>query len=882
MTQKNEKIKIRILAPVALALVIITIITIFLIYKFQKEHILGASVTKGSHVNNLLNLILAEKTELLSSLNSAIRNDPIIQNAWQTKDRHKLLQLSLPKFQDILQKYRVTHFYFIQLDKKVFLRVHHPTRWGDTIDRLTLQQSVQTKNMGAGLELGPMGTFTLRVVYPWKINGKLIGYIELGQEIDHIISDLHQLMGVELILMVNKELLDKASWQQTMKSMGKTNRWNQFEDLAVIANTLKDMPKLEMAAYKNYHLQKNNTQQNNLKHISSETGEKFSVNFTTLVDAGQHTVGQTIVLVNITNELSALQKLAYKVILTPTLIALILFISFYRYINNIEKKLLVSRQRLLEESGFRETAMSQARDLAEEAAKMKSQFLANMSHELRTPMNGVMGMLQLLDQTTLSKQQKEYCRLASYSSELLITLVNEILDLSKIEAGKMELEHIVFDIRATLEDVAESLSEIAYQKSLEVTCLIRAETPTLIYGDPHRLRQVFNNLIGNAIKFTSEGEIIIRMGIKSTENHEPLLCIEVIDTGIGISEEKLSIIFDSFTQADGSTTRHFGGTGLGLAICKRIIKQMGGTIGVKSVLEQGSCFYFSIPFKHVDNNQQNILSFEDIKDLRILLVNSSNTITELLQIHDLHVEHLQNNEEVINKLLANQANGEKFSVVIFDQKSTAPILELAKKIKSINDISDTCLILLTSFGHRGDAGDAQKAGIDAFLTKPVRQSILHDCLAGAIGMKQQKNKTLLTKHVLEEHRRSTQAHILVAENDEANQRIVVTMLKKLGYQADVTSNGEQVLHALENKMYHLILMDCHMSGMGGYETSQHIRNSHETWRNIPIIAITANTLEEDKALCLQAGMNEHLSKPLNQNKLEKTLLRYLSDIGPTS
>ncbi len=871
--QKNEKIKIHILAPLALGLVVITITTILLIYKFQSEHVFDTAEINISHTNRLIHLILTEKTELLSSLNSAIRRDNNLQNAWLTKDRQTLLQHSSLQFREMQEKYRITHFYFIGLDRKVFLRVHHPPLRGDTIKRSTLQQSIQTGKMGSGLELGLMGAFTLRVVHSWRINGQLVGYIELGQEIGHIITDLHKLMGVELMLMVNKNLLDKASWQQTMLDMGRSNQWSQFNDLAMVSSTLKNASMLEKAAYQSQTLQHKNTI---LPHISSDDGHKFSFSSIPLLDAAKQNVGYLIILSDVTKEQAAINKLTYRVIFAPVFIALILFFSFYRYIGSVEKKLSISRSRLLEESMSREAAMAHARDIAEETTQLKSQFLANMSHELRTPMNGVMGMLQLLNETPLTEEQQKYSQLASHSADLLITLINDILDLSKIEAGKLGLECIVFDVRTTLEEVAESLSEIAYQKGLEITCLIQAGTPISVFGDPYRLRQILNNLIGNAIKFTSEGEIIIRMGPQITEENKNMLHFEVIDSGIGIPSDKQISIFEPFIQADGSTTRNYGGTGLGLAISKRIIKQMGGHIGVNSTLGKGSCFYFNVPLELVDENQQTVLSFTDIQGLRILLVNSTNTIAELLQTLNLHVEHLTNGDDVIDKLQTSQAQEKTFPVVIFDQLSATPVFEIAKKIKATNTIAHSHLILLTSFGHRGDAHAAHQAGIDAFLTKPVRQQLLYDCLASVMGIEQHIEKPLVTKHSLAEQQHSQKAHILLAEDDEVNQMIVVAMLKKLGYQVDIAADGLNVLLALKNKQYHLVLMDCHMPNMDGYETSQQIRKSTQTWKDIPIVALTANTLATDKEQCKQAGMNEYLSKPIKQKELENVLARFLS------
>lgn len=596
MKEKAENIKIRILAPVFLALLTVAVIAISNIHHSQSNLIQVNAKTKVARTQDLLQLLLDKNTELLSSLNSSVRRDKKLQRDWLNKDKQALLQKALPVFNEIKTKHGVSHFYFMTTDSKCFLRVHQPDRYGDFINRLTMQKAIRTGAMGAGVELGPLGTLTLRVVFPWHINGKLAGYIELGQEIDHAITDLHKLLGLELVLMVKKNLLDRARWQHTMQKMGRDSDWHQFKGLVIIDSTMKKAPELERGAYNNHmasHQQ--NTYEPNL-HITSVNGQAFIAGFIPLIDAGENDVGEIFILSDITAEQSALGSFTFILVVTTTLVMLVVFVLFYRYIGHIEQRLIRSRQQILKESQAREAALLKAKKVAEETNQLKNQFLANISHELRTPMNGVMGMLQVLDDTQLSDEQNQYIRIALDSSHTLLKLINDLLDFSKMESGKLTFEQRIIDLHKTVNETVDSLTGEAHKKGLEISCRIDPDVPVQITADPYRLVQVLNNLIVNAIKFTRQGMINVHLGLATPEHGKNTLFFEIIDTGIGIPQNLQETIFNSFSQADGSATRNFGGAGLGLAISKKIIEQAGGQIGVKSTPGEGSCFYFTLPF----------------------------------------------------------------------------------------------------------------------------------------------------------------------------------------------------------------------------------------------------------------------------------------------
>ena len=873
MEHNVENIKIRILAPVALALLLVVVIAVSIIYKSQSARILDASKVKSNETHELLQHLVEVETELLGSLNKTARRDEALQQAWLAKDRPALLQQALPRFKEMLNEHRITHFYFIGLDKKCFLRVHQPSRHGDIIERKTMQEAAKTGDIGAGLELGPMGTFTLRVVYPWHIQGKLVGYIELGQEIDHTISRLHELLNVDVFMLVKKNLLEQTRWQETMQKMERRSNWDQFKDLVIISSTLDHYSTaLEQNAYNEDMEGHTDVSFEPFPYLVSDNKHEYATSFTHLTDIGNNDVGEMVVLSDVTAEQEELYRFTGALIISAVFIAAVLFFSFYRYIGKIEYRLFTTRSLLAKETASRETVLLNAKNAAEETSRMKSQFLANMSHEIRTPINGVTGMLQILNETPLSQEQLEYTQVAINSADILIRLVNDILDLSKIESGKLTIENIGYDIRTTVEDITEGLYEKAHSKRLELACLFDSEVPAQIMGDPTRLRQILNNLIGNAIKFTPEGEVIVRIGISQTQHDQNMLHCEVTDTGIGISSKEETNIFQSFIQADGSITRKYGGTGLGLAISKKLVEQMGGQIGVRSNPGKGSSFYFTLPLKQPeDKPEQENVSSPNINGLHVLLVSNNPTIERILITLGLKPERIAIGDNVIDKLEAGIANGTPFSMAIIEQTEDIDVLEKARNIKAIEGVADTRLVLLTALGHRGDAEAAQHAGFEGFLSKPIRRALLHDCISAIMEKINPDDKVLVTKHVLAEKKSLKKIHILLAEDNAVNQIVAVSMLDKLGYQTDIATDGIQALQALGNKNYQLILMDCQMPNMDGFEATNVIRTSTEAWRHIPIIALTANALAGDKEICLQARMNGYLAKPLKLEELKKML-----------
>lgn len=886
MKRSVHKLKQRILTPLGLTILFLSILAVISIYWLQKKHIDNSVQSRAIEFKRIFYEKLDEEASVLSAQIDFLSDNLLMQSAFLSRNRETLQDVASPLLTQFLSFYRVTHFSIYEPDATCFLQVHAPAGNEQAPKTRTLERAAQTLVSVSGIELDESGTINLRVIHPWLIDGHLSGFIELAMDVSHMIPAISRALDIELIVTVDKKYIKKDKWEEGRQLFGKKGNWDEFSDIVVLDGTLPDVPE-------KIGLILNKSDAATIESIDDFTIDSriFCGGITNLFDISGKTIGKIAILKDITDARMRLKRMTFIIIGAFGVTGGCLLVLFYIYIHHIQQALVrkdgALRREIVEKEAARED-LRKEKDKAENYArkadaanKAKSEFVSNISHEIRTPMNAIIGMSDLALSSNLTNEQREYLEIVKSSANALMTLLNDVLDFSKIEAGRMDFESIDFNLRDLIESAAKSLATQAHKKGLELICSMKPDMPPWFKGDPHRLRQVLTNLIGNAVKFTDQGEIIVSAEFSAYNGVHPVVRFSVSDTGIGMTDEEQSVVFERFTQADGSTTRRFGGTGLGLAISRQLVELMGGEIGVQSAYGKGTTFQFSIPMpvgnpcEYPRNRDRSRLN-----GLKVLIVddNAANLkiLKETLFSYGVAAIGASAAYEGLQKLEDIFASGGHCDICLLDYHMPGLNgMELAQIIRRNSIWKKMPILFLTSTTTMDFESVIRKLDRSAHLLKPVSRDDLVDSILELTGDSRTVAETTAPDQPAAAVKKDAYS-ILLAEDNPLNQKLAQSLLAKKGHRVVVAGDGQSALEAFNNSHFDLVLMDVQMPDMDGFEVTKKMREiESSSGRRTPIVAITAHAMAGFKEKCLNAGMDEFVSKPIDAmefyEKIDKTI-----------